>query len=871
MSVCQNLPMISLSNIYDFTNMSNMAQNRIFNYFERNPQLHVLFIFDTMNIVMSELEGVTWGEDYVFHVFDGAWFNTKYNIEHTWKDKHVVLLFPGGICPVREEDQLKFPLLDVLRANMEYKEDDYAAFMQQHGLPEKFRTFVMHNVQELQSARVAGVLGDYYSKEAFHEEVAVRGLLSVYLGQQKVLDWETIICRLIILGAESDAKKSTDFYFRMERNRDVKKYLDQKLTSLFGFSYNPNANEKVQQIAESLKYNCITQLLDATPSDDYKQYKVKNNLVLESLNRIYETGTRERSLSAKFCEAMRTLASNIREEEIIRTYGIDAQYFYMTDALCWPILSALVEQKLTGEPEAVLERLRALSIKLPVEADTQRVVGYIEQVALYYSSAKAIGTMKLNTPEDYVQSYIREWYLLDQHYRLSLERYHELATRDIPIHATLYAAKSQLDADYAKWSNVLNLEWLQCVAEKGEYFDGVSLKRQDEFFQNEYDASCKQVVIVSDALRYEVAAELMQELGKKKHIARLSAYRAMLPTETKFCQPALFPHHALQLVGGDMLVDGQKLVTTEQKSDHVRRYKEEAVCVKYETVMNHDQKWRRELFKRPLVYVLHDAIDGTGHDQSPFDTIAACRKAVDQLAFFINHLHASCNVTNVIVTSDHGFIYNDMQFDEKDKRSITDNCIEKKTRYALLRENCQIEGAYTMPLDKVSGIKADESVYVGTPLGTNRLKASGGYNFAHGGAALQELIIPVIHSKNQDENRKQKVGVALVSHNLQMVSSRLKFQVIQSEAASMTMMPRAIKCCLYHGDMEVCVPQTITLDSTDAVNMNSRIYESSLTLNTSVQASLLQLRIFDVEDTQKLNPLIKEAVKNHTIIEQDFF
>jgi hypothetical protein len=31
---------------------------------------------------------------------------------------------------------------------------------------------------------------------------------------------------------------------------------------------------------------------------------------------------------------------------------------------------------------------------------------------------------------------------------------------------------------------------------------------------------------------------------------------------------------------------------------------------------------------------------------------------------------------------------------------------------------------------------------------------------------------------------------------------------------------------------------------------------------------MLQLRIYDVED--KLNPLLKETVKNNTIIEQDF-
>ena len=58
-----------------------MIQKRIYSYFERNPQLHVLFIFDRMKFIETELEGVKeWAEDYVYQVFDGAWFYTKYAI-----------------------------------------------------------------------------------------------------------------------------------------------------------------------------------------------------------------------------------------------------------------------------------------------------------------------------------------------------------------------------------------------------------------------------------------------------------------------------------------------------------------------------------------------------------------------------------------------------------------------------------------------------------------------------------------------------------------------------------------------------------------------------------------------------------------------
>lgn len=88
----------------------NMVQDRIYNYFERNPQLHVLFIFDRMNIIQNELDEMKeWNDDYIYKVFDGAWFNAKYAIENDWKDKHVVLLFPEQVYPHTEEQQLSFP------------------------------------------------------------------------------------------------------------------------------------------------------------------------------------------------------------------------------------------------------------------------------------------------------------------------------------------------------------------------------------------------------------------------------------------------------------------------------------------------------------------------------------------------------------------------------------------------------------------------------------------------------------------------------------------------------------------------------------------------------------------------------------------
>ena len=846
-----------------------MVQDRIYNYFERNPQLHVLFIFDQMNIIQTELDDVTdWGGDYIYKVFDGAWFNAKYAIENDWKDKRVVLLFPEHVYPHTEEQQLSFPLLDMLKANMEYKEDDYASFMQQYNLPEKFRGFVKKNIGEIMSSRISAILNGHIDSSSFSEDMVCRAFITNYLGEKKLQEWENILVKLIVLDGTGDEKKQLDFWHRLQKNQDATKALDAKLTRLFGLSLNLNVPLKMKSVAESLKYNSITQLLDAVTGDSYKQYKIANSVILDQVNKIYELGTHDRQLSEKFAKAMDVLAADIKEEEIISLYGIDANYYYMTEALCWPILKEIVEKKLMADPEEVNDRMRELSLKLPVDSNVQIAIRFVEQSALYYTQVRGLGTLKLNSSKAYVEKYTSEFYLVDMYYRHTLEAYHELITKEIPIEQTLGVAKRQLDQDYAKIANVLNLEWLTCVQEKGNAFAGTGLKHQEDFYTNESETSTKQVIIVSDALRYEVAMELMQELSKEKHIATISAYQTMLPTETKYCKPALLPHHSLELQGTDMAVDGIILTTTDQRTAHLEKYREGAVCVRYEEVMNGDAQSMRELFKRPLVYIFHDTIDEASHSQSPFEVISACQKAIEQLAVLVKRLHATWNVINVAVTADHGFIYNDMKFEDKDKHSVTDSSIEKKTRYYLTESKDDVEGIVKFPLDKVSAIKSAMPLQVAVPLGTNRLAAAGGYNFAHGGASLQEMIIPVIKSQQKRTNKTEKVGVALMNHNLNMVSSRLKFQLIQSEAVSMTVTERKVVCCIYHGDDPVTAEKELTLNSTDAANLNNRVYEVTLNLNKSVSASMLQLRIYDVED--RLNPLVRETVKNNTMIEQDF-
>lgn len=50
-------------------------------------------------------------------------------------------------------------------------------------------------------------------------------------------------------------------------------------------------------------------------------------------------------------------------------------------------------------------------------------------MAFYYEMVRGLGSLKLNTPEAYVQLYTNDLYRLDTFYRCALEEYHELLSR----------------------------------------------------------------------------------------------------------------------------------------------------------------------------------------------------------------------------------------------------------------------------------------------------------------------------------------------------------------------------------------------------------------------------------------------------------
>ena len=850
-----------------------MVQDKIYQYFERDPELKVLFIFNN-EFLAAELAGVEWRTGYRYVDFKGDWFTVKYNLDNDWQyDKVIMMMHQPSPLQVKSL-QATFPLMDLLVANMEYHSQDYAAFIQQNGLPDTDKTmvrFIEKNIQQLQSDKMQKLFAPYYLDKSITTDKFVRGFLSSYMGQQRILDWDAIIVRLLLMGRDSERQKLTDFFIKMRGCKDVSDALTQKLTDIFSVSYDENTEAKVGTVVKVLKYNAIVQNLAPVDADNYKQNRINNSLALQQMNRILELALSQEKSAKALMELFDELGADIRDEELIRWYGTEANFYFVPEALCLPIIKTLLENKIETEPEIVTNRVEDLLLKHNDHGVMAQVMDYALLVARFYQKALSLGSLTLNTPDEYVMRYQEDYYVIDQLYRQSEELYFQIDP-SCELFTTIQQTKTNLDQNYAKLCNRMNLEWTRCIKDAGSMQE-VHLLRQNDFYEERIKPIQKKVVvIVSDALRYEVAQELLGELAKSRHNATLKPALAMLPTETKYCKPSLLPHNELRLYGQgdkqDMAVDNHILDTTEKRSDHLQRYRDGAICVPFETVAEYNQDKNREIFKHSLVYIFHDVIDKSGHDGNAKQVTQACREAINELGTMIPKIHASYNVTEVYVTSDHGFLFNDIVFAEKDKHKIEEETIERSSRYYLTNSNKEVNGIIKFPLGQVSAMMNVDDVFVAVPQGTNRLAApSGGYMFTHGGAAMQELIIPVITSRQERADNKQPVGVMVLDRKLSMQASRLRFKLLQTEAVSMDMKERIVSVALYYNDEAVTPVKTIPLDKTDP-SLDNRKIQVDLTLNRNVDAKVLQLKVFDVTD--ELNPLIKENVTNNTLIENDF-
>lgn len=272
-------------------------------------------------------------------------------------------------------------------------------------------------------------------------------------------------------------------------------------------------------------------------------------------------------------------------------------------------------------------------------------------------------------------------------------------------------------------------------------------------------------VIISDALRYEVAAELYGKiLHETNGTARLDAVQAIFPSITKFGMANLLPGHTFS-VNADMevLVDGLPTRSTAEREKVLCASNPNSVAVLYSDVLRMKRSERRELVSgKEVVYIYHNTIDAIGDKpQTEKKVFEACEEAIAELSNLLRILVNDMQGTDILITADHGFLYTFSPLAEHDKLSraaFTGVLLEAGRRYALTDPKTTAE--YLMPVQMTNQIEGMELKGF-TPLDSTRIQiAGGGENYVHGGVSLQEMVVPVIAFKNLRTTSKKYVQVS---------------------------------------------------------------------------------------------------------------
>lgn len=340
-------------------------------------------------------------------------------------------------------------------------------------------------------------------------------------------------------------------------------------------------------------------------------------------------------------------------------------------------------------------------------------------------------------------------------------------------------------------------QWNQCIMEP-DAFSVVKLQRD---FYGQYVGPAKErtVVIISDAMRYEVGRELFCQLqDDPKCHADLEFMLSTVPSYTRLGMSALLPHKELEITDdGKELVDGVYCIDLQSRQEVLQQREKDSCCMQFDAVKNMKKSDLRAVFTgKKVVYVYHDQIDVRG-EHAEDEVFVACREAVSEIADLIRKLSVNANTLNFIVTADHGFIYKRDQFRESEKiGGMTDPARIVKRRYILSRNPVEEDGLCHLNLGTVLGSHDDKIVSFPCGVSVFKTPGSGGLNYVHGGSSPQEMLVPVVKAKMEKKHMDTvSAEIRLVSMVKKITNLVTSLDFMQSEAVNDTVKPAKYRIC----------------------------------------------------------------------------
>ncbi|WP_235545818.1 BREX-1 system phosphatase PglZ type A [Phycicoccus sp. Soil802] len=421
---------------------------------------------------------------------------------------------------------------------------------------------------------------------------------------------------------------------------------------------------------------------------------------------------------------------------------------------------------------------------------------------------------------DAVERYRNDWFRIDQLYRQFT-----YARRTFEGSHPLDSLRDKVEKRYTnKFVYELGNAFQQQV-DTAELWASSTVRPQRSFYGDYVDQLVREdkkaVVIISDALRYEVAEELGSRIRQEDRFdADLEAVLGVLPSYTQLGMAALLPHRSLK-----HSTDGKSVLADDRPTNGTAFRKKILESVGGTAIQAEDFKTlsaeeRRDLFKNSRVlYIYHDVIDATGDKQGTERRVfEAAEQALRELVDLVKKA-ANANATNIFVTADHGFLFQDEELPEQfflSEAPQGDKILVKNRRY-VLGHGLKVDAAFTTFTSGQLGLESDIEVQI--PKSIHRLRlAGGGSRFVHGGATLQEVVVPVLAVNKKRRSDTRLVNVKVLPDTDKITTGQLVVKLFQSEVVSDKVQPRVLRAGLYVGETLISSdPQPeLTFDSPSA-------------------------------------------------------
>lgn len=430
--------------------------------------------------------------------------------------------------------------------------------------------------------------------------------------------------------------------------------------------------------------------------------------------------------------------------------------------------------------------------------------------ALYHASSmienvRLFQDTRFATIEEGANEYVKELYTIDYSYRKFIVNYRKTSQQKV-----LNGLYEKVQKVYANdWLLRFNDNWQQTL-DRTDGWVLQSQQNQGNFFNKHVkpfvDKKQRLFVIISDALRYENGWELWSEIQRKKRYEATIDYMiANLPSYTQLGMANLLPHEQLSIVSKDssIMVDGMSSAGVQGRRKILEvnsGVRADAISAESFMAMNASTEGREYVKGYDLIYIYHNHIDLIGDDKTSegkvFDAVETELEFLDNL---LRHI-ANMNGNNMIITSDHGYIYQNEVLDESDfSDAELEGDIWKENRRFVLGQNLSGNKAVRKLKGDDVGLNSDLDILI--PKGINRLRIKGaGSRYVHGGATLQEVVVPLLTISKKRKDTTEVVEIDIIQSSDQITTNVLTVTFIQKELITDKMLPRTIRAYIQAED-----------------------------------------------------------------------